>query len=83
MQITFETRKPVGVYVLRQGVPEGRSGEGYTSFKPWPLHVEVIPGVSVVGVRVRGRRERVANETDRQTWERRRGRGYNDDYTKI
>ena len=52
MQITFETRKRnTGFYVLRQGVPEGRSSEGYASFKqvkPWPWHVEVIPGVSVV-----------------------------------
>ena len=38
---------------MRQGVPEGRSSEGYASFKqvkPWPWHVQVIPGVSVVGV---------------------------------
>ena len=38
---------------MRQGVPEGRSSEGYASFryvKPWPWHVEVIPGVSVVGL---------------------------------
>ena len=36
---------------MRQGVPEGRSSEGYASFKQvksWPRHVEVIPGVSVV-----------------------------------
>ena len=35
------------------GVPEGRSSEGYASFKqvkPWPWHVEVIPGVSVMGL---------------------------------
>ena len=54
MQITFETRKKnTGFYVLRQGVPEGRSIEGYASFKqvmPWPWYVEVIPGVSVVGL---------------------------------
>ena len=54
MQITFETRKRnIGFYVLRQGVPEGRSSEGYASFKqvkPWPWHVEIIPGVSVVGL---------------------------------
>ena len=34
--------------VLRQGVPEGRSSEGYASFKQvksWPWHIEVIPGV--------------------------------------
>ena len=47
----FETRKrDTGFYILRQGVPEGRSIEGYTNFKQvksW--HVEVIPGVSVVG----------------------------------
>ena len=38
---------------MRQGVPEGRSSEGYASFKqvkPWPWHVEIIPGVSVVGL---------------------------------
>ena len=38
---------------MRQGVPEGRSSEGYASFKQvksWPRHVEVIPGVSVVGL---------------------------------
>ena len=54
MQLTFETRKRnTGFYVLRQGVPEGRSSEGYASFKQvksWPWHVEVIPGVSVVGL---------------------------------
>ena len=54
MQITFETRKRnIGFYILRQGVPEGRSSEGYDSFKQvkfWPWHVEVIPGVSVVGL---------------------------------
>ena len=54
MQITFETRKGnTGFYVLRQGVPEGRSSEGYVSFKQiksWPWHVEVIPGVSKVGL---------------------------------
>ena len=52
MQITFETRKRnTGFYVLRQGVPEGRSSERYAGFKqvkPWPWHVKVIPGVSVV-----------------------------------
>ena len=54
MQTTFKTRKRnTGFYVLRQGVPEGRSSEGYASFKqvkPWPWHVEVIPGVGVVGL---------------------------------
>ena len=54
MQITFETRKRnAGFNVLRQGVPEGRTSEGYASFKQvksWPWHVEVIPGVSVVGL---------------------------------
>ena len=57
MQITFETRKrstkSTRFCVLRQGVPEGRSSEGYASFehvKPWPWHVEVIPGVNVVGL---------------------------------
>ena len=36
---------------MKQGVPEGRSSEGYAfkQVKPWPWHVEVIPGVSVVG----------------------------------
>jgi len=36
---------------LRQGLAEGRSSEGYASFKqvkPWSWHVEVIPGVGVV-----------------------------------
>ena len=54
MQITFEARKrKTGFYVLRQGVLEGRSSEGYASFKQvkhWPWHVEVIPGVSIVGL---------------------------------
>ena len=54
MQITFETKKRNTVfYVLRQGVPEGRSSEGYASFKqvkPWPWYVVVIPGVSVMGL---------------------------------
>ena len=54
VQITSETRKRnTEFYILRQGVPEGRSSEGYASFKqvkPWPWHVEVIPGVSVVGL---------------------------------
>ena len=53
-QITFETRKRnTGFYILRQGVPEVRSSEGYASFKqvkPWPGQVEVIPGVTVVGL---------------------------------
>ena len=38
---------------MRQGVPKGRSSKGYANFKqviPWPWHVEVIPGVSVVGL---------------------------------
>ena len=51
----FETRitKNTGFYILRQGVPEGRSSEGYASFKqvkPWSWHAEVIPGVSLVGL---------------------------------
>ena len=54
MQITFETRKRnTEFYVLRQVVPEGRPSEGYASFKQigsWPWHVEVIPGVRVVGL---------------------------------
>ena len=34
VQITFETRKRnTGFYVLRQGVPEGRSSDGYTSLR--------------------------------------------------
>ena len=52
VQITFETRNRNTVfYVLRQGVPEGRSSNGYASFKQvksWAWHVEIIPGVSVV-----------------------------------
>ena len=40
VQITFETRKRnTGFYVLRQGVPEGRSSERYASFK------QVKPGL--------------------------------------
>ena len=38
---------------MRPGVPERRSSEGYANFKqvkPWHWHVEVIPGVSVVGL---------------------------------
>ena len=54
VQITFETKKRnTGFYILRQGVPEGRSSEGCASFKqvkPWPWYVEVIPGVSVMGL---------------------------------
>ena len=54
MQITFETRKRnTRFYVSRQAVQEGRFSEGYASFKqvkPWPWHVEVIPGVSVMGL---------------------------------
>ena len=54
VKITFETRKRnTRFYVFRQGVPEGRSSEGYASFKqvkPWPWHVEVIPGVDAVGL---------------------------------
>ena len=54
MQITFETRKRnTRFYVSRQAVQEGRFSEGYASFKqvkPWPWHVEVIRGVSVVGL---------------------------------
>ena len=44
-------REITGFYVLRQGVPEGRSSKDYASFKqvkPWPWHVEVNPRVSVV-----------------------------------
>ena len=34
VQIAFGTRKRhTGFYVFRQGVPEGRSSEGYASFK--------------------------------------------------
>ena len=34
MQITFETRKRnTGFYVLRQGVPEGCSSDGYASLR--------------------------------------------------
>ena len=50
----FETgKRNTRFYVLRQGVPEGRYSEGYASFKqvrPWLWHVEVIPGVGVVGL---------------------------------
>ena len=46
----FETRKKnAGFHVLRQGVPEGRSSEEQ-QMKSWPWHVEVIPGVSLVGL---------------------------------
>ena len=54
MQITFEIRKRnTGFYVLRLRVPKGRSSEGYASFKQiksWSWYVEIIPGVSVVGL---------------------------------
>ena len=54
MRITFETtNRNTGFYVLKQGVPEGRSIEVYANFKqvkPWSWHVEVIPGVGVVGL---------------------------------
>ena len=54
----FKTRKRnTRFYVLRQGVTEGCSSEVYASFnevKPWPWHVEVIPGVSVVGLVTNG-----------------------------
>ena len=50
----FETRKRnTGFYTLRQGVPEVLPSEAYASLeqvKPWPWHVEIIPGVSVVGL---------------------------------
>ena len=82
MQITFETKKrKAGFYILRQGVPEGRSNGEYASFKQvksWPWHVEVIPGVSVVelvtdaelcmvawGIIIKNLRER-ERQTDRQ-----------------
>ena len=46
----WKKRKRItGFYISRQVVPEGRSSEGYASFKqvkPWPWHVQVIPGVS-------------------------------------
>ena len=41
------------ILYFEAGVPEGCSSEGYASFKqvkPWPWHVEVIPGVGVVGL---------------------------------
>ena len=54
MPITFEARKgDTGFCSLGQRVPEGRTSEGYASFKQvksWPWHVEVIPGVGVVGL---------------------------------
>ena len=54
MQITFETRKEkYRIFVFSDGVPEGRSSEGYADYKqvkPWPWNVEVIPGVSVMGL---------------------------------
>ena len=53
VQIMFETRKRnTGFYILKQGVPDGSTSEGYASFKqvkPWSWHVEVIPGVSNSG----------------------------------
>ena len=53
VQIMFETmKKSTWFYILRQRGPEGRSSEEYASFKqakPWPWHVEVIPGIGVVG----------------------------------
>ena len=54
MFITFETRKRnTRFYVLRQGVSEGCSSERCASSKqvnPWPWHVDVIPGVGVMGL---------------------------------
>ena len=41
------------LYILKQRIPGGPSDEGYASFKqvrPWTWHVEVILGVSVVGL---------------------------------
>ena len=54
VQTMFQTRKRnTWFYILRQGIPEEHSSEGCASFKevkPWPWHVEVIPGVGVVGL---------------------------------
>ena len=54
MHIPFETRKKnTGFYILKQGVPRGRSSEEYSNFKQvmsWPWHVEVIPGVSAAAL---------------------------------
>ena len=51
MQITFETRKRnTWFYILKHGVPEGHSSEGYAGFKqiqPWPWHVKGIWGIIV------------------------------------
>ena len=50
----WKKRKRItGFYISRQVVPEGCSSEGYARFnqvKPWPWHVQVIPGVSVEGL---------------------------------
>ena len=59
------------IYVLRQGVPQGRSSEGYASFKQvrsWSWHVEAIPGVGVVRQRATetGRKTETQRETGRQ-----------------
>ena len=69
VQITFKTRKRnTGFCILKQGVPEGRSSEGYASFKqvkPWSGHVEFILIVNVVGLMTKRERER-DRQTDRQ-----------------
>ena len=49
-RLRLKQGREIGFYVLRQGIPEGRSSEGYASFKQiksWPWRVEVIPGISV------------------------------------
>ena len=51
MQITFETRKRNTLfYILRQGVPEGRSSERYATQTSFGLGIGVIPGVDAVGL---------------------------------
>ena len=60
MQIKFETRKRnAGFYILRQGVPERHSSEGYASFfvlffsqtsQALVLARRAIPGASIVGL---------------------------------
>ena len=63
----WKRKRNTGLYVLRQGVPMGRSSEGYASFKqakPWSWHVEVIRRVRVVGLVTNRERDREA-ETER------------------
>ena len=66
MQITFATRKKnTGFYVLRQGVPEGRSSEGYASFKQRERDRQTDRQTETE--RHRARQRQTDRQTDRQT----------------